>query len=445
MKRGAIVLVGIILAVMAVKQDTMTFARDIDDLELMRVMGIDWDPRKPESLTMTAAGGDQSNGKEGENKEPVILSQEAATLAKACTSIQSQGQNFIFFGHVTQCLVGEAAAQRDLVELLDYYERNLELRLNAPLYIVKGGRAREMLEEGSGPEGGTVVKRLEAIEMDAQFESASLKRSVKDTLAQLTENGCTLVPALTLSDSSEGGGTSDGDSANENTGGQGGLQSGAGGGQSGGQAEAQDGGQEGGQRDSQEDSQEEGGGETGAKAIQTAGYAVFRDRRLTGFLTPEETRGANFLLDEIYDGILELDLPDGSRVAVQLLDSQCSWKPRFEGKHLTGLSVNLVAEGAIGEIMGSADPMDREALGEMEELAAEQIWRMVASVLKRSQEEETDFLHLERKIGLRRPDCWHNLQREWDQVFPELDWEVQVIMRLRWTYDVNQSLGGVEP
>ena len=74
-----------------------------------------------------------------------------------------------------------------------FYERDIELRLNAPLFVVKGGLAGQMLEEGGGKEGGTVIKRLESIELDTQFQSDSGIRTVKEVLGQLSENGCGLV------------------------------------------------------------------------------------------------------------------------------------------------------------------------------------------------------------------------------------------------------------
>ena len=433
MKRGAIFLIGLVLVVLALGQDSLPYSRDIEDLELMRVMGIDQGEKTEDGLKVTMVGGDQSTGNEGESQKPVALSQEAATLSKACTIMKSYGEKFISYGHITQCLVGEEAAGKDLVQLLDYYERDIELRLNAPLYIVQGGTAGEMLEGGS-EEGGTVIKRLESIEIDTQFQSDTSTRTVKDVLGQLSENGCALVPALTLLEEE---GTENG-SGQQEQGGQGSGGSDAQGqGENGGEAESPA------QGEPQEGEKEpKGQGET-KKTIQTAGYAVFRENRLTGFLEAGEARGANFLMDEIYGGIWELELMDGSMVSVQLLDSHCQWQPEFrEDGSLNRLTAEIKVEGSLNEIMGNADPMDKTVLDEMEAQAEEQVWKMAAGVLARSQEEQTDFLHLKRKIGVLRPDRWHQLQEEWETVFPDLDWQVNVTMHLRRTYDVDRPLEG---
>ena len=435
MKRGAIFLIGLVLVVLALGQDSLPYSRDIEDLELMRVMGIDQGEKTEDGLKVTMVGGDQSTGKEGESQKPVALSQEAATLSKACTIMKSYGEKFISYGHITQCLVGEEAAGRDLVQLLDYYERDIELRLNAPLYIVRGGTAGEVLEGGGEEEGGTVIKRLESIEIDTQFQSDTSTRTVKDVLGQLSENGCALVPALTLMEEGETG---------ENGAGQQGQ-----GGQGSGGSDAQGQGESGGgaaspaQGEQQEGGEASQGQEETKKTIQTAGYAVFRENRLTGFLEEGEARGANFLMDEIYGGILELELKDGSLVSVQLLDSHCEWHPGFrKDGSLERLTAELKVEGSLNEIMGNADPMDKAVLDEMEAQAEEQIRQMAAGVLARSQEERTDFLHLKRTIGVLRPDRWYQLQEEWETVFPDLDWRVEVTMHLRRTYDVDRPLEG---
>ena len=388
MKRLALFVLAAALAVLAASQDALPYARDIDDLELMRIIGIDVGETVKGGVKVTMAGGDQSAGQTGESRPTVVLSQEGATLSKAGTLMQGFGETFIFFGHITQCLIGEEAAEGDLVRLLDYYERSVELRLSAPIFIVKGSAAGQMIREGTGGGEGTIIKRLESIETDIRLQSDTSRQTVKDVLVQLSENGCALVPALTLADTPV-------DSAEEDQ-----------------------------------------------KTIQTAGYAIFENNRLTGFLDSQLAWGANFLLDEIYGGVVELDLSDGTLAAVQMMGSSCTWKPEFKDGKLTGLTAVIQAEGAISEIQGSADPLVLADLEEMERLTAQQITALVRQVLDLSQADNADFLHLERTIGVLRPDRWHDLQEEWDEIFPTLPIQVQVEVELRRTFDVNQSLEG---
>ena len=393
---------GLALMVLALGRESLPHSRDIENMELMRVMGIDPGEKMADGWKVTMVGGDQSAGKEGEDPKPVVLSQEAATLAKACTIMKSYREKFISYGHITQCLVGERAAERDLIQTLDYYERDIELRLNAPLYIVRGETAADVLKGGGEEEDGTVIKRLESIEIDTQFQSDTSTQTVKEVLGQLSENGCALVPALTRVEEEGAGGQTSGQ-------------------------------------------EERGKEQTNKKTIQTAGYAVFRENRRTGFLEEQEARGANFLLDEIYGGVLELPLRDGSLAAVQLLDSHCDWKPEFGADgSLERLTVELEVEGALNEVLGAADPMNKEVLKEIEVCAGEQIRHMSSEVLARSQREETDFFHLKRKIGVLRPDRWHQLRGEWEELFPDLDWKINVTMHLRRTYDVDRPLKGAD-
>lgn len=403
MKRGFVAAMGLALMVLALGRESLPHARDIENLELMRVMGIDLGEQSEEGWKVTMVGGDQSAGKEGENTRPVVLSQEAATLAKACTTMKSYREKLISYGHVTQCLVGERAAERDLVRTLDYYERDIELRLNAPLYIVRGETAAEVLKGGGEEEDGTVVKRLESIETDTQFQSDTSVQTVKEVLGQLSENGCALVPALARVEEEGAGG----------------------------------------QKSEQEQAAGNGAEKMNKKTIQTAGYAVFRESCLTGFLEEREARGANFLLDEIYGGVLELELDGGSLAAVQLMDSHCEWKPVFGADgSLIRLTAELEVEGALNEVQGTADPMSKAVVKEIEGCAGEQIRQIAAEVLARSQEERADFFHLKRKIGVLRPDRWHQLQAEWDEIFPGLDCRIEVTMHLRRTYDVDRPLEG---
>ena len=160
----------------------LPYAREIEDMELVRTLGVD---TGPEGVAVTAAAG-------GADGETGTASAGADTVSAAVLAMQAQGDSYLYFGHVGQLLLGEDLARRGVGEVLDYTLRDVEMRLETALYLVRGGTAVEALEgaEGSAPD------RLEALADGTGLTADTMTRSVKDVLSDLEDRGASFVPAL---------------------------------------------------------------------------------------------------------------------------------------------------------------------------------------------------------------------------------------------------------
>jgi Ger(x)C family germination protein len=159
---------------------------DVQMVELMETMGLDVGA---DGLTMTVSGG----GRE----ENVVRTGTGTTLSQALLDIQTQSDCYVSYGHVNGVLIGEDTAREGISSLLDFLQRDSELRLNTYLYVVRDGTAQEVLEQ-SEETGTQVADRLKAMELDAALVSDSYPYNLKDVLVGLEDNGCALIPALTL-------------------------------------------------------------------------------------------------------------------------------------------------------------------------------------------------------------------------------------------------------
>jgi Ger(x)C family germination protein len=182
------ILLGVLLALTLTgcSGNFLPTGHDVQMVELMETMGLD---AEEDGLTMTVSGG----GRE----ETVVRTGTGKTLAQALTEIQTQSDCYVSYGHVSGVLIGEETARQGISALLDFLQRDAELRLNTYLYIVRDGTAQEVLEQ-SEENGVQVADRLKAMELDAGLVSDSYPYNLKDVLVGLEDNGCALVPALTL-------------------------------------------------------------------------------------------------------------------------------------------------------------------------------------------------------------------------------------------------------
>lgn len=163
----------------------LPYAREIEDMELIRTLGVDGAGET--GVAVTASGGTSQ-------EETEVVTGEAGTISAAVLELQGEGSSYLYFGHVTQLLLGEELAARGAMPSLDYVLRDVEMRLETALYLVRDGTAGQAIQAAAGD--GSATDRLEALADDAGLTASSMPRTVKDVLAELDRQGASFVPAV---------------------------------------------------------------------------------------------------------------------------------------------------------------------------------------------------------------------------------------------------------
>lgn len=427
MKRGILLAAALCLTLTGCDVDFLPYARDIETIELIRTLGLDMGESEGETL-VTVSGGVQRTGENGQGEKPIVLSQGGGTIYEACNVIQTFSDDYIFYGHVTEWVLGEEAAREGLTNLMDFMERDVEMRLNTQVFLVKGGQAKELLTR-SATENTAATDRLSAILVDYRLKSIAYPYTMKEVLSQMEENGCGLMPAVVMEEKEEadrGGGQSQP---------SGGGQEGQGGEQPPGMEQGQPSGQK---------EKEKGGAKTEEISLRSVGYGYFKENRLIGFLDEAQSRGANLLLNQVKSGTVEVDMPDGGVAALRIARTHCKWEAQMENGRLTGMTARLEVETDIAEIRGECSPEDPEVLAEMRRELADILREETEGVLKLSQQEEADFLHLNHTAAIARPRYSSVIDKHWDEWFPELTLTVEVEGIIRRSYDISDPMKRAE-
>lgn len=163
----------------------LPYAREIEDMELIRTLGVD--TAGDAGVAITASGGTSQ-------EETEVVAGEAGTISAAVLELQGEGSSYLYFGHVTQLLLGEGLAKRGVMPSLDYVLRDVEMRLETALYVVRNGTAGQAIEAAAAD--GSATDRLEALADDAGLTANSMPRTVKDVLAELDRQGASFLPTV---------------------------------------------------------------------------------------------------------------------------------------------------------------------------------------------------------------------------------------------------------
>ena len=141
--------------------------RAVEDLELIQTIGVD---RAPEGVCLSAA-----TGKVGEGEAPKRMTQSGVSMLAALNQLQDRTPSAeLFYAQTSYLLLGEeAAAAGGLAPLLDFIARDPDMRLSAPLFIVRGGTAQQAVME-TGDDKTDVTEALAALEKDITLDEPRL-------------------------------------------------------------------------------------------------------------------------------------------------------------------------------------------------------------------------------------------------------------------------------
>lgn len=390
-RKGLLVLLlawALFLGLSSWDSDVLPVTRDITQVKLIRTLALD--KGEGAALRLTASGNLQKEGNSGQSKPPLVLTQEAMTISGGCSGLQQQSDGFVEFGHLAECVIGEELAREELLQLADFVARDFSMRMESKVFVVAGATGEEAVQ-GAASKSSALTDRLTAISQNRSMGGRKWPYTFRQLISQLEDNGCGLVPVLTLTDNP--------------------------------------------------DYDPEGKGEEPEKEINLTGLAFLKEGNLADFLTPEESKGAALLTNQDQLDMVELTLEDGTPVGVQLVYAQRSLEPTFdEDGRLTQLTIRIKAKGELSEVSGPVSPTDAQSLEQMRQGFSEQLRLWAQATLDRSQQEGADFLHLRRELICHSPLHSGQIQENWDDWFPEITLKTEVKGEVERSYDVDRPI-----
>lgn len=327
--------------------DFLPYGRELDDMALMRTMGVD---AARDGVAVTVSSGSQDQGGGQGAGQPTVLQKTAANISAACLSMQAQGASYVFYGHVGQFLLGETLARQGVDGALDYVLRDIEMRLETNLYLVRGGEAGAAIEAAAQVNSAT--QQLESLEADAGLLSSTMFRTVEDVMEDLAENGDSFAPALTLN------------------------------------------------------------GETGE--LEPTGYGLLRQGTLAGWADGEAARGVNLLMGWVDADVLEVETPTVGRAALRLVGAKTKVRPVVSGGLLTGVELRCEVDANLAEGGYGAHLEDPALLDELEQALADRSRSRIEAAVELCRTLGGDFFQLETRAGLSAPWQQSAIRAGWD-------------------------------
>lgn len=365
--------------------------REMEELLVIRTMGLD--AAEAGVVLSLASGADSERG-----TPPVRLRVTGASIASGFERAQNYSfEESLFFSHISTMLVGEDAAKRGVGEYVDYVCQAPNIRMDIPIYIIKGSTAETIMAQ-TGDDKNGIAEILSGVREYLDDRGAAAY-TVSDLARETLRHGSALVGALEYAPGIQ---QSTAGSADTGTSG--------------------------------------GATEPGATAA-AAGYAVMQDMKLAAFIDLENALGVDFIKNTVRVNDVVVPGRGGETVTLEITDGGCDIIPRWASNGtLTRMDFRANVSATVLESGGRADLDSVDYSAYLTEQLERCVTERMSAVLRLSAKLESDFLALGSAAEQSAPTLYRLLPLPFDSYLGELEMHVSVKGQLSHSNDIRRSV-----
>lgn len=165
-----------------------------------------------------------------------------------------------------------------------------------------------------------------------------------------------------------------------------------------------------------------------------AGVISGKTSQYIGWIPLEKMEGIRYLHNNVEGGYIylsEKNIADGP-VVLEIKGADSNFDVSFSDGELS-MSVDVKVTTSLGEDWGVDRNVFKTGWEEgIKEAADKNIEDKINTILQIAQKElETDFVHLSQWVRIHQPDYWNKHKEEWDDIFPQIDIDVQADVSIK--------------
>lgn len=368
--------------------------RELNDLAIAVAYGIDKAGNQYRVSVQVVDPGEVAAKKGGGTRTPVTMYEATGdTIFEALRRMTTVSPRKIYLAHLRMLVIHEAVAKEGIGQVLDFMSRDHELRTDYFVVVAKGTSAANTLK---------ISTHLESIPANQMFSSLKTSEKAWAPTAAITldkliadivsEGKHPVVTGLRIKG-------------------------------------------------------EQGIGESKKNVeeiaspaqLQYSGLAVFKKDKLIGWLNEVESKGYNFINDNVKSTVGIVDCPEGGKASLEVIRSKTKVKGKLEnGK--PRIDANIRIEANVGEVQCYMDLTKIKTMDELEKIGGEKVQTFVEETIRKVQNEyKVDIFGFGEVFHRSEPKYWKKVKNEWDQIFVNLPVHVNVDVKIRRLGTVSNS------
>lgn len=354
--------------------------KEIDQLAI--VAGVTIDKAEDNKLLVTTELVNVKQEQKQSTVQPVYMQTVGDSFFDTSRKMISYQGKRLYWSHAKVAVISEEIAKNGINKVLDFMNRDTEVREDMWVLIAKGSKAYEIFN--AKPEIESIISfqldnTLRAQKAVSRYPSVELYEFI-DKLAY--SHVSTVVPTVSI---------------------------------------VQD---------------------RGKPTAYVSGGAVIKGNKSVGYLDPDEIKSLLWITDELKGGLYIINNVGKTKtnVTLEIFKSKTKIKPEIiDGKLV--MKVSVMIDVNIGEIMGNADFISKEGRGKLKQDAEKQIKADLEKLIEKAKKEyKTDFLGFSEKVKQTMPKAWKEVGAQWEDYFEDMTTIVNVDVRIKGSASTREPL-----
>lgn len=387
------------------------------------------------------SGDSSSTG--GKNAE--IVTADGNTMFETVRNFALFKSKSVFWGHIKYILISEEVAKENILDILDFFTRDHELRFDTTIVIVKDTSAESFIRSGEQIKQFTidlldgvfhnigklsltyeirlsdVMQTFNNVYCSAYIPTISMVSRKNDEIST-SKVGNSTVPIgggkpvgtnLVKENTSKEESTSESDSSSK-------------------------------QNESSQSGSSSSKDSTSAKEkdilyLNLNGFAVFDGVKLLGYVSDYMARGLNWINSNIVSTIIVVKDEKEKDVSMEVINSSSKIKIDLDG-NIPQASININFSTNIGEVMSQDNIFNEVELSKIIEKQNDIVKKEAESIIEFAQKNNLDILGISDAIYHQHPLKWDIIKENWKETFKTMEITVNVQSNVNRTYHIRQPI-----
>ncbi|WP_179090141.1 Ger(x)C family spore germination protein [Paenibacillus sp. FSL H8-0548] len=368
--------------------------RELDDLAIQLGTSIDKVGNQYRVAVQVVIPGEVAVRSSSTGISPVTLYHATApTMFEAFRKLTETSSRKIYSAHIRVLVIGESLAREGIGEVLDMFSRNPEARTDFYLMVARNTSAMQVLKTLTSLEKIPAENLFYALDTSAKEWAPTTTVTIEKLIEELVTEG--LSPVLT------------GVKMVGNV----------------------------------EHGEELANIQKIDPAARTRfiGLAVFRKDKLVGWLNEEQSRGYNYLMNNVNSSAGHLKCPEGGLIVLETLRSKTRIKADIQdGKPVMTVKVKNVS--SVSDVECRIDLTSPETIKQLEKESEEKFKELMSSVINHVKERYGfDIFGFGHKLYQAHPREWEKRKEEWDEQFKQLEIKYDIDVQIHKIGTTNDS------
>lgn len=170
----------------------------------------------------------------------------------------------------------------------------------------------------------------------------------------------------------------------------------------------------------------------GEGEVKVAGSAVIKDYKLVGWLGEMENIAAMYFLDRVNAVLINVKYKD-INVPYEIKSNKTKYDVKVEnGKVKYIVNINTEGDISVFKLTTKEKAFDDKTIKEIEKLVENALKKQILDIVTKLQKEfKVDVIRVSDYISKHKPDLWDQVKDDWDNIFSNIDIEVNVDVKTR--------------